>query len=290
MTTLASPSAQTPSALATSDQATSTQAPPTMPQPHPSSANTLAHPGRAGTLAQIGLLIQWQARRAGDMLPFAFIMQIVMAVATIFGFGLLIGDPPAMAARHLATGATTVTLIMLGLVLAPQITAQSKTEGSFDWLRTLPVPRWVFMVADLSLWTLIALPGAAIGALLGAWHFNVSLSVSPWIVVAVPLVALISATVGFSMALLLKPAMAQLMTQFIVFIVLLFSPISFPAANLPGWLAEVHQWLPFQPMAEMIRATLMSDEFSMPLRSVIVLVVWTVLAVVGATRALSQRN
>lgn len=255
-----------------------------------SSADRAAARGRAGTLTQIGLLIGWQFRRGGEMVPFAFIMQVIMAVATVFGYGLLIGTPPPEAAMHLATGATTISLIMLGLVLAPQIIAQSRTEGSLDWMRTLPVPRWAFMAADLTLWSLIALPGAVVGALLGSWRFDVTLSVSPWILLATPLVALVASTVGFSMALVLKPASAQLSTQFLVFIVLLFSPISFPAAHMPQWLINVHDWLPIAPMAQLIRSTLMSDTFDMPLRSVAVLAVWTVVAVFGAQRALQRRS
>ncbi|MCL2595463.1 MAG: ABC transporter permease [Promicromonosporaceae bacterium] len=251
---------------------------------------SLTAPGRAATFAQVGLMMQWQFRRAAQMVSFAFIMQIIMAVATVFGFGLLIGTPPPEAAMHLATGAATISLIMLGLVLAPQLTAQSRTEGSFDWMRTLPVSRIIFMVADLTLWTLIALPGAIVGIMLGSWHFDVTLSISPWIVLAIPLVALIASTVGFSMALVLKPMTAQLMTQFIVFIVLLFSPISFPAAHMPQWLIDIHQWLPVTPMAELMRATLISNHFDMPARSIIVLAVWTVLAVFGATRALQKRS
>jgi ABC-2 type transport system permease protein len=117
-----------------------------------------------------------------------------------------------------------------------------------------------------------------------------TLSVTPWVILAAPLVSLIAATVGYSMALLLKPQLAHLITQVLVFVILLFSPISFPPAHMPTWLQNVHHWLPLQPMAELMRSTLLADTFSMPLRSVVVLAVWTVAAVAGAIAVLRRRN
>lgn len=263
-------------------------------RPAPTSLATLparrVAPARAGTLTQAGLLMQWQLRRMADMIPFLVVVQILLAVTTVFGYGLLIGTPPPEAAAYLATGASTVTLVMVGLVMTPQMVAQAKTEGSLGWMRTLPVPRSVYLAADLAGWALIALPGTVLGLVAGAWRFDVALSISPWIVLAAPLVSLVSATIGYSMALLLKPQLSALISQVIVFVVLLFSPISFPAERLPGWLATVHDWLPIQPLADFMRASLMSDTFTMPLRSTLVLAVWTVAALAGAGAALRKRT
>ena len=236
------------------------------------------------------LLVEWQFRRMIRWLPLLVVVQALLAVTTVFGYGLLVGTPPPDAAAYLATGASTVTLIMVGLVMTPQQVAQAKTEGSLSWMRTLPVPRAIFLAADLAVWALIALPGTVLGVLAGAWRFDVSLSVSPWIALAAPLVSFVAAVVGYSLACLAPPAVAQLGSQVLVFVVLLFSPISFPASRLPDWLATIHEWLPIQPMADLMRATLMSDVFTVPTRSVVVLSVWVVLAVFGAHRALRRRD
>jgi ABC-2 type transport system permease protein len=91
------------------------------------------------------------------------------------------------------------------------------------------------------------------------------------------------------MASLLAPALASLVTQALVFVVLLFSPVSYPAERMPDWLQAVHGWLPIEPMAELVRAGLVQDTFSLPLRSLVVLVVWCVASVAGATWALRRR-
>jgi ABC-2 type transport system permease protein len=241
------------------------------------------------TVRQTLLLTQWQFRRQATMLPLLVLVQVFLAIATILGFGLVIGDPPPDQALYLATGAPTITLVMVGLVMTPQMLSQSRTEGSLDWMRTLPVPRGSFLVSDLLVWTLIALPGMVLGIVTGVLRFDVDLSPAPWLVPATLLVSLTAAAVGYGMASLLKPTLAMLMTQVLVFVVLLFTPVSYPADRMPSWLQTAHEWFPFEPMAQLVRSGLASDAFSVPGRSLVVLLAWCAASVAGATWALRRR-
>ena len=241
------------------------------------------------TVRRTLLLTQWQFRRQATMLPLLVLVQVFLATATILGFGLVIGDPPPDQALYLATGAPTITLVMVGLVMTPQMLSQSRTEGSLDWMRTLPVPRGSFLVSDLLVWTLIALPGMVLGIVTGVLRFDVDLSPAPWLVPATLLVSLTAAAVGYGMASLLKPTLAMLMTQVLVFVVLLFTPVSYPADRMPAWLQTAHEWFPFEPMAQLVRSGLASDAFSVPGRSLVVLLAWCAASVAGATWALRRR-
>lgn len=240
-------------------------------------------------LSQTGLLMQWQARRQSQVLPLLIVVQILIAAATVIGYGLLVGDPTPQAALYLATGAPTITLITVGLVMAPQMVAQAKTEGSLDWMRTLPVPRAAFLVADLAIWTLLALPGMVLGIGVGAWWFGITLSVAWWLVPGALVVALTAAAVGYAMATLLPPSLAQLLTQVLIFGVLLFSPISYPPEHLPSWLQAVHEVLPIAPMAQLVRSGLASETFDVPITSLVVVGVWCAASVAGAAWALRRR-
>jgi ABC-2 type transport system permease protein len=240
-------------------------------------------------VGQTLLLAQWQFRRQSTYLPLMVVVQVFMAVATVVGYGLLVGDPDPVTALYLATGAPTVTLITVGLVMTPQMQSQSRIEGSLDWMRTLPVPRTLFLISDLLIWTLLALPGMVLGVVAGVLRFDIDLSLAPWLVPGALLVSLTAAAVGYAMASLLAPALAMLLTQALVFVVLLFSPVSYPAERMPGWLQAAHEWLPIEPMAQLVRSGLASDAFSMPARSLVVLLVWCVASVVGATWALRRR-
>ena len=235
------------------------------------------------------LLVQWQLRRSSTVMPLLVVVQIAMAVATVVGYGLLVGNPSPDVALYLATGAPTITLITVGLVMTPQMLAQAKTEGSLDWMRTLPVPRWTFLASDLLMWTLIALPGMVLGIVAGVLRFDVNLSIAPWVVLAALLVSLTSASVGYAMASVLPPMLAMLLTQVLVFVVLLFSPVSYPASRMPEWLQTAHEFLPIEPMAQLVRAGLARDAFTVPGRSVVVLCAWCAVSVTAALVALRRR-
>ena len=235
------------------------------------------------------LLLQWQLRRSLPYIPLLVVVQVALAVATVVGYGLLVGTPSPDVALYLATGAPTITLITVGLVMTPQMLAQAKTEGSLDWMRTLPVPRWTFLASDLLMWTLIALPGMVLGVVAGVLRFNVHLSIAPWVVLAALLVSLTSASVGYAMASVLPPMLAQLLTQVLIFVVLLFSPVSYPASRMPEWLQTAHQFLPIEPMAQLVRAGLANASFTVPGRSMVVLGVWVCVSVAAALTALRRR-
>ena len=253
---------------------------------------TLAAPvgTRAGTaLRQTLLLAQWQLRRQSQFLPLMVVVQVFIAVTTVVGYGLLVGGPDPATALYLATGAPTITLVTIGLVMVPQMLAQSRMEGSLDWMRTLPVPRIAFLVSDLLVWTLIVLPGMVLGIVAGVLRFDVSLSIAPWFLPATLLVSMTAAAIGYAMAAVLPPQLAMLLTQALVFIVLLFSPVSYPAERMPQWMQSAHEWLPIEPMAQLIRAGLAQDAFDIPARSLVVLLVWGAAALAAAAVALRKR-
>ena len=238
---------------------------------------------------QLGLLIQWQFRRSLPVLPLFIIVQTLLSVSMVLGYGLIAGHPGREASLHLAGGGPAIALISLGLIMTPQWVSQSRTEGSLDWMRTLPVPRIAFLLADLAIWTTLALPGLVVGVIVANARFDVDLAPQWWLVPGAVLVALTAACIGYAIATLLAPALAQILSQVLAFGIMLFSPVSFPADRLPDWAQEIHRWLPFEPMAQVVRAGLFSHDATMPARSWGLLGGWCLVAVAGASWALGRR-
>jgi len=142
-------------------------------------------------------------------------------------------------------------------VLAPQIVAMARTEGTFDYIWSLPVPRMVYIAADATVWVLVSLPGVILALVIGAVYHNFSLEISPLVVPALLLIALTGIFVGYSIAHgAPRPQLAHLATQIIVFLVMIFSPVIYPIEQLPGWLATLHRGLPIKYMADLSRGTL----------------------------------
>ncbi len=241
------------------------------------------------TLRSFVLLSRWQVLRLQGMLPLAMVVQVLFAFGIVVGYPLLFPQIDQMTVLFLATGAPAITLITMGLVVLPQVVAQARTEGSLAYMRSLPVPRMLFLAADLTVWLAIVLPGVVFAVVIGAWAFDLTLSVSITVVPAVLLVAVTAAAIGYAMASVLPPMVAMLLTQALVFGVLIFSPINFPSERLPGWLQDVHAVLPVQAMAEVIRGSLASQTFPLTAGPFLLLGTWCVLALGLSYLALRRR-
>jgi ABC-2 type transport system permease protein len=177
----------------------------------------------------------------------------------------------------------------MGVVVLPQVVAQSKLEGSLEFMRSLPVPRMTYLMADLSVWTAVVLPGVVFGVAVGAWAFDLALSISILVVPAVLLVVTTAAALGYAMASVLPPMMAMLLSQVLVFGVLLFSPINYPAERLPEWMQTIHSMLPVQAMGEVVRGSLAADVFPLEAAPFVTLAIWCAAALALSYLTLQRR-
>jgi ABC-2 type transport system permease protein len=220
------------------------------------------------------LLIRWQALRYKMFLPLMMVVQALLAFGIVVGYPFLFPALDRGTILYLATGAPAITLLTMGLVLVPQMVAGAKTEGSLEYIRTLPVPRLVFLLADLTVWTVIVLPGVGFAIAVAAFRFGLDLSISPLVVPAVVLVVLTASCVGYAIASVAPPMLTTILTQALVVFVLMFSPLNFPPDRLPDWLRVVHSILPIQAMGEVIRGSLASTSFALAASSFALLGIW----------------
>ncbi|UCF66784.1 MAG: ABC transporter permease [Acidobacteriota bacterium] len=208
-------------------------------------------------LRSYALLVEWEARSLRLLLPLAIVAQILLGAGLAIGFGFLMGEIPTIEAQFLATGVTVISMITVGLVLVPQIVSQRKYAGIYDYMWSLPVPRTSSVAASLTVNSFIALPGMVLALLVASWRFDLSLQISPLVVPAALLTLVSAASVGFALAhAISNPLLTNLVTNVLLFVILLYSPINFPPDRLPGWLASLHHGLPFQHAANVMRAGL----------------------------------
>ena len=206
--------------------------------------------------ASYTLLLRWQYLRSRTFLPMIVLMQIALGLGIVYGFALLVPDIDTESATFFATGAPTLGLIILGLTVVPQEVSQAKLSGRHDFIATLPIARLTPLAAEVTWWLLVQLPGTAVTLLVASMRFDVDLRLGWTVVPAVVLVALTGASVGYALASLLRPEMANQLTNFLSIGVLLFSPINFPAERLPGALRDIHRFLPVEYMADVVRGSL----------------------------------
>lgn len=206
------------------------------------------------------LVLRWQMLRMRTVLPLVVVVQACVAVGVVVGLAFLVPDIDGETAAYLSTGAATLGLIIVGLATAPQMVAQSKAEGSYDYTRAWPTPRVGFLLADMTVWMVTALPGLAVALVVAALRFDLDFRVSPLVVPAILLTGVVSTALGYGIASVASPPVTSLVAQVAVFATFLFSPINFPADRLPDWLAAVHEWLPFGSMADIVRQSLLGGD------------------------------
>jgi ABC-2 type transport system permease protein len=247
--------------------------------------------GAPGWLRSYVAMLRWELVGSRLLYPLLLISQVLVGAGFVIGFGLLIPDLDHFTAQYLTTGAVVMSLILVGLVVTPQLVAQQKLQGSYDYLWSLPVPRSAASMASTTLAALGAIPGILSALVVAGWRYDVSLALDPTVVPAFVLTlacgSFLGSAIGHSMD---KPQVTILFTQLGIFFIVGFSPVSFPVERLPGWLATLHEYLPMHHMALAVRSSLTEGLVVMAPRSWLVLSLWTTVAGIFAGIVLVRRR
>ncbi|GEL76366.1 ABC transporter permease [Tenuibacillus multivorans] len=241
------------------------------------------------TLSHYKYVFQMQFLRNAGFLVFMALIQILISIGIVIGFTYLIPNPDTHSILFLATGAPTIILIMVGLVILPQQIGTAKADGYMEFIRTWPVNRSVILGADTTMWLIISIPGIVVSSVVAHFMFNPGYDVSWTVIPALLLIALTSIGVGYGFSYLLSPTASLSISQVVVFGALMFSPVNFPMDRLPEWLQTLHEILPIYSMAEVMRASLAASTFDATLGNYFNLFIWCVLGYGGAIFILNKK-
>jgi ABC-2 type transport system permease protein len=242
---------------------------------------------RAGYVA----MLRYQLTGLRTYLAFVLVIQVFMSAGMTYFYGFYMGDLPVEARLFLITGTPALALFPIGFVFVPNAIGQQKLAGYYDYERSLPVPGVASTAASFTVYTLIALPGVAIALVVAAMRYDVGLVLAWSIIPAVVLVSVMAISVGFALGHGVRdPRMTNLVTNILVFAILLFSPIVVPIDQFPGWLAGLHRALPFYHMAQVLRASLSEGLVAAVSTSYLVLIAWTAGSWAAAAWSLSRQR
>ena len=249
----------------------------------PAAGGRIAPPGPTGRrrgagywLSSLWSMLRFDAAQARQYAAVMVFTQVMLGAGMSVVYGFCYPRVTPAAAVYIATGTPALALIPLGFSIIPNSVCRQKLAGTFEFLWSMPVPRSAQGASTFLLYTVLALPGMVLALIISAFRYRIRLSVSPEIGPAVLLCALMAISVGYGMAVAIpRPAITNLITNALTFVVLLFSPIVFPLSQLPGWLAAIHRALPFYNMAVVIRAGLTRGVVSGLTVSFLVLLAWT---------------
>jgi ABC-2 type transport system permease protein len=242
-------------------------------------------------LASLRAMLRFDFGRSRQWAPLMAIVQVMMGAGMAITYGFFYPDVSGTVGAFIATGTPTLALIPLGFVMVPGAVGQERLEGTFDFVWSLPSPRSARVTSMFLLYTVLSLPGMVLALLVAVWRYGVSLQLSWPLVPAVLLCALMAVSVGFGLALAIpNPMVVDLITNALMFVVLLFTPIVFAPTHLPGWLLHLHQILPFYNMAVVIRAGLTTGLVDHVATSYLVLAGWTVAGIAATGWMIGRRR
>lgn len=237
------------------------------------------------------VLFRWQVMSLRLVLLNMAMVQAIVGVGAVLALRLWLDAVPAGAGVFATTGAATITLVMVGVVIGPQVVAEERLRGTYDYQWSLPVPRSAAIASSLTLNLVVSTPALAASVAAGAVVYDLDLVPSPSILPAVALTVATAGLVGSALAHAVKrPMVVTLATQVMGFVIFGFSPILFPAGNLPHWLATTHEWLPFSSMAVVVRGGLTDGLVDEVPRAYTVLAAWCAAGLVITAAAIGRRK
>lgn len=237
-------------------------------------------------------MAHWELAGMRAYLPVIVAVEILAGAGMVLGFGLLMPSVvPPRTALFVSTGVPVINLYLVGMVVMPQEVAQQRTAGTYEFLRSLPIPRAVDLLAWVTVTLVTGLPGMAASLLAAHWRYGFVPHVSPALLASVLLTAVTATAVGSALAHAIpQPMVTMTLAQVLNFVAIGFAPVAFPAERLPGWLVSVNHLLPFESMAVTMRAALTSGPVGGVGQAYLVMAGWTAACVGLALWALGRRG
>ncbi|MGA3184409.1 MAG: ABC transporter permease [Candidatus Dormibacteria bacterium] len=235
-------------------------------------------------------MVRWHLASLRMWLMTILVVQVLSGVGFVLGISLFFRHIPESVALFVVTGVPVINLLDVGLLLGPQLVANQRTAGSYEYMQTLPISRSVSAAAWYTVCLLCGLPAMVVSLVVGQLVYDLPLHISLMIVPAVLLTSFAGTMLGYALAhAITKPMVTLLITQMLIFIIFGFAPILFPLQRMPAWLADVNWWFPFRHMAVVMRAALTSSGGPPVPTAYAVIGVWTVVCAALAGWTLGRR-
>lgn len=193
----------------------------------------------------LGLTGHVLARKKRLLISLAFI-QLIFSAAIIWGIPLIAGA--STNAQRFLVAAWHLGLISVSVAVAPQVMAEWKLDGYFEELKQLPISRVVLVTIELISWVVVALPGVLFTPILAWLGLDATVSNFASALGILGIAALTYLGIGLILVLSLSLEGVQVISQILMVVAMLFTPILFPADRLPEWVGVIHSWLPFDPL------------------------------------------
>lgn len=236
-------------------------------------------------------MLRFEAMNLRSFLYLVLLIQILMGAGMAYMYGFYFGEIPEIARTYIVTGIPALALVPVGFVLVPNSIMNHKFRDTYDFVWSLPVPRMASAAATFTLFTALALPGSIVSLWIAHIKYAIELQISWSVVPAIALTSLMATSVGFALGHAVpEPRVTNLITNLVIFLALMFSPIVVPIGQFPAWWGSVHEALPFYHMANVVRAGLSEGLVDSLATSWAILAGWTAASWILAAWVVGRRG
>lgn len=231
-------------------------------------------------LSDFKLLFITQILGVRDVWIWYLFVEGVVPIAVVFAFGHYGGVRPSDGALlYIISGSLTFTLAYLGLSTMAMKLAQLWQNGSLLYYYSLPISKISFIAALLCSRLVLLLPGFITPLIGGYLLYGLDLHLDLWLLIVVALGAFTLAVAGTAIGSAIKSyELVGIITNALVFIMMLASPSFMPISSLP---------LPLQLLGWLLPTTYVSNALTHCLSANYDLVFYGDLAVLVVTAALA---
>ncbi|MEO3876741.1 ABC transporter ATP-binding protein/permease [Nonomuraea sp. B12E4] len=186
---------------------------------------------------------------------------VLMPLAMVFGMtkiGTGLTDRASM--LYIISGATVFALTTENVSNLAQRVGMLKAEGTIMYYASLPISKVSFISALMLSRLLLITPGLLTPMVAGALLYDLELAPSPLLLLVLPLSALSLASLGMMIgSLFARVDIIAIVTNILVFALLLIAPVMIPAAALPAPLQVLGWALPPTYAADAVRRSMNGD-------------------------------
>jgi len=236
-------------------------------------------------------MLRFHAKSLRNYLTIGLVVQVLMGAGMALMYGYYFGDLTLVQQTFIVTGIPALAMVPVGFAMVPASVMDHKIRNTYDYVWSLPVPRAASAAATFTIFTALAIPGTAAAILIATLIYDIDLQLSWLVIPAILLTSAMATSVGYSLGHVIpEPRVTNLITNMVIFLVLLFSPIVVPIQQFPEWWASVQRVLPFWHMSVVIRDGLTDGLVTDVAASYLVLTLWTVLAWLAAGWVVAKRR
>jgi ABC-2 type transport system permease protein len=237
-------------------------------------------------------MLRFETKSLRRYLTIGLVIQVLMGAGMALMYGYYFGDLTPVQQTFIVTGIPVLAMVPVGFAMVPASVMDHKIRNTYDYVWSLPVPRAASAAATFTVFTALALPGTAVAILIATMIYDIDLQISWLAVPAILLTSAMATSVGYALGHVIpEPRITNLITNMVIFLVLLFSPIVVPIEQFPEWWASVQRVLPFWHMSVVIRDALTDGLLTESVAfSYLVLTLWAVLAWLAAGWVVARRR